>query len=75
MFVASAGITGESNSSPNLLISPILRATGAFVNIISPPSAFTSSATFHAIDLLSKAPNIKPFLFFNRLCDILFLQI
>ena len=70
MSVASAGITGESNCSPNLFICPILKATGAFVNIISPPSSLTSSATFHAIDFLSKAPKIIPFLFFNRLYGI-----
>ena len=68
--VASAGITTEFVFSASTLIVPILNAIGAFVSTNLAPSSCACSATFHAIDLLSSAPNIIPLFPFKILFAI-----
>jgi len=58
--VASAGIIFDFVFSARALISPIRIAIGALVKTKLAPSSYAFSATFQAMELLSKAPVIIP---------------
>jgi hypothetical protein len=71
MLVTSAPITGAFTASASLLISPMRKATGAFVNTICAPCSWHFNAVFQAIDFSSSAPNMIPRLPASKLLAML----
>ena len=69
-LVASAKIISDLVFLASSSIVPNRTADGVLLNVNVAPSACAFSATFHAMDLSSSAPNIIPFFPFNKLNDI-----